>query len=317
MSTEPTNVVLRLDGIEQAARDTKIFRFTAANGAILPPASPGAHIDLDIAPGLTRQYSLVELDPTGRSYSIAVQCLPDGRGGSRTLHAQAAIGAEYSARATRNTFPVSTTKAESVLFAGGIGVTPLLTHYHALRARAEPVRLVYWARTSDAFLYTDTLAADPNVTLYATGEKAAPRLEDLLPGIAPTTELYCCGPLRMLEAFDLATADRPAERLHTEYFEAPATPAGTPSAPFSVTLARQNRTLEIGATETILDACLAAGIDVPYSCEEGVCGACQVRVLAGRVDHRDTVWPAATHEREGTMIICCSRAADDSLVLDI
>nr|WP_230975507.1 2Fe-2S iron-sulfur cluster-binding protein [Acetobacter garciniae] len=121
----------------------------------------------------------------------------------------------------------------------------------------------------------------------------------------------------MLEAFNRATADRAADCLHTEYFEAPAAAPGTCSAPFRVTLARQNRTLEIGAEQTILDACLAAGIDVPYSCEEGVCGACQVRVLEGGVDHRDTVWPAATHERESTMIICCSRASGDSLVLDI
>lgn len=316
-TTESTSLNLRLEAITPAGPRIKMFRFAAARGEALPSASPGAHLDIEVAPGLLRQYSLVEIDPAGTCYTIAVLRQQEGRGGSMALHDQAKIGAIYKASAPRNNFPLSATPGESVLFGGGIGITPLLPMYRALKARGETPKLFYWARTAEDFLCREELAQDPAVHLLVTTSPSVPRLTDLIPQFPAGAHLYCCGPEAMLNAFTDATTGRPAALLHIERF-APTVPAAAEvNKPFTVVLRRSERTLEIPANKSILEVCLDEGIDAEYSCEEGVCGACQVTVLEGEVAHRDSVAPAVAHDREHTMTICCSRAARSTLVLDL
>ena len=204
-----------------------------------------------------------------------------------------------------------------MLFGGGIGVTPLLPMFRALKAREQNVKLYYWVRSQDEFLCQDELADDPDVQLFITSEGAVPRLSDLLPSISSAARLYCCGPEAMLNAFADSAKGRQETLLHVEHFAPVLQNSNRSNAPFTIMLQRQGLMLEVPADKSILEVCLDAGIDVPYSCEEGICGACQIKVLDGTVDHRDSVWPAATHDEDGSMIVCCSRAAGKSLVLDI
>ncbi len=85
----------------------------------------------------------------------------------------------------------------------------------------------------------------------------------------------------------------------------------------TVTLARSGRTLEVPAGQSILDALLEAGIDVPYPCRDGVCGTCLTGVIAGTPDHRDQVLFGADREKNDLMTVCVSRCLGDALTLDL
>lgn len=119
----------------------------------------------------------------------------------------------------------------------------------------------------------------------------------------------------MLAAFERATAALPAARVHLEYFAAKEEIAR--DGGFEVELARSGRVLQIQAGQSILDAVLEAGVDVPHACAEGVCGSCETVVLAGVPDHRDQVLSAQEQESGKKMMICCSGTKSGRLVLDL
>jgi vanillate O-demethylase ferredoxin subunit len=131
----------------------------------------------------------------------------------------------------------------------------------------------------------------------------------------PDAHLYCCGPVAMLEAFEAATAHRPSDHVHVEYFKAKEKPAA--EGGFEVKLSRSNRTITVRAGETILDALLDAGIAASYACTEGVCGTCETRVIEGIPDHRDLFLSGEEQATNRTIMICCSGSKSPTLVLDI
>ena len=131
----------------------------------------------------------------------------------------------------------------------------------------------------------------------------------------PDAHLYCCGPVPMLEAFEAATAHRPGDHVHVEYFKAREKPAA--EGGFEVKLARSNRTIGVHAGKTILDAVLDAGIAASYACTEGVCGTCETRVIEGIPDHRDAFLSKEEQAANKTMMICCSGSKLPTLVLDL
>lgn len=299
---------LRLVGIDYGVPGINLYQLGSLHGEALPEFEPGAHVDLHIADGTMRPYSLLWPQPGPGRYQIAVHEAADGRGGSRTWHHETVVGRTYNVSAPRNHFPLGADAGETIwLFAGGIGITPIISMYRRLRAERRPVRLHYWTRTPGATLFHDELAGvtDGSVVLHHT-MGPVPRLGQVLAEVPAGAPVYCCGPARMIDAFDALTSGRPPALVHRERFAAAPSEAGA-SAGFTVRLARSGRTLEVGSEETVLGACLAAGIDVSYSCEEGICGACEVRVLSGEVDHRDQVLSAAAKAASATMMACCSR----------
>ncbi len=76
-------------------------------------------------------------------------------------------------------------------------------------------------------------------------------------------------------------------------------------------------TVTVAPDETILEALITAGVDILYSCEQGICGACETSVLAGDVDHRDTIRTPQEHDRLRTIMPCCSRSKTPVLLLDL
>ncbi len=87
--------------------------------------------------------------------------------------------------------------------------------------------------------------------------------------------------------------------------------------PFVVHLAKSGQRLEVDAQTSILEALLTAGIDVPSSCQQGVCGTCETRVIAGTPEHRDMILSDAERAANNIMMICCSRALSAELTLDL
>ncbi|RYX85362.1 MAG: oxidoreductase [Bradyrhizobiaceae bacterium] len=316
MASSELGLTLRLVEVRYGAPGINLYRLASCDGRPLPAIEPGAHLDLEVAPGLLRQYSLLWPQSSPGSYDIAVQEAVEGRGGSRAWHRLSVPGETYRCSVPRNLFALRPAATTSYLFAGGIGITPIISMYRKLVLEKRLVQLHYWARQPEAALFHAELAAVSNgsVRLHQTSGPA-PRLADVLANVPDDAPLYCCGPTRMIDAFDELTAQRPLELVHRERFAAAPIQTG-PSGSFSIRLARSGRSLDVGPDETVLSACLTAGIDLSYSCEEGVCGACEVRVLSGSVDHRDQVIPPAARATSAVMMACCSRGLT-TLDLDI
>jgi ferredoxin len=191
--------------------------------------------------------------------------------------------------------------------------------YRQLKATGQKVSLYYWASGPAHMLFHSELCqAQDSVRLFHTriDGVAPPRLKDLITTLPASAQLYCCGPQGMVDEFDRLTLERPEANTHRERFSA-TTDALQPGDSFRVRLQRSGLSLTVATEQTLLQACEAAGVDVAYSCEEGVCGACEVKVLAGKVEHRDTVLTPAQRQRNESMMICCSRGVGDSLVLDL
>ncbi|MFD3547394.1 PDR/VanB family oxidoreductase [Streptomyces sp. NPDC058655] len=276
----------------------------------LPGWTPGAHVDVTLPSGLVRQYSLCG-DPRERGrYAIAVRLVADGRGGSREAHARLVEGAELDVRPPRNRFEL--VPAPSYVFvAGGIGITPILPMLRAATAAGADWTLLYGGRSRASMPFLAELAAyGGRVAVFPEDERGRPDLAPLS-AAGPGTLVYCCGPEPLAAAVLAAAADPAAVRL--ERFAAGA--ATGAARPFTVELRRSGREVEVGADESVLTAVRRALPATPYSCEQGFCGTCQHRVLAGEVDHRDEL--LTDGERGDSMLLCVSRARGDRLVLDL
>ena len=312
-----TLIEVRLVAIRRAARDTHLYEFEAVNGARLPDAEPGAHIDVHLPNQLMRQYSLIRAQANPASYVIGVKRDLHSRGGSRFMHEELRVGTTLKIAAPRNNFPLAATSDRSVLFAGGIGITPIWAMIQQLTALRRSWELHYSCRSrADAAFLGDLMALD-QVHCHFDDEHAG-RVLDLASPIARAprnAHLYCCGPAAMLKSFEALTENWPREQIHVEYFTAkePAARGGG----FTVELARSGLELPVPEGKTILQVLIEAGIDVASSCEEGVCGACETRVVAGAPDHRDAVLSPAERAANNRMMICCSGSKSSRLVLDL
>jgi ferredoxin-NADP reductase len=310
---------VRLQAIEYGAPGINIYTFESLDGSPLAAYEPGAHVDVAMAPDLLRQYSLLWPAINPAQYRIAVQLSEVGKGGSRKLHFESVVGATYEVSVPRNHFPLLPSDEEFHLFAGGIGITPIISMYRQLKASGRNVTLYYWAGSAQHMLFHEQLCQEQgSVRLFHTRTQGdvPPRLKDVLTTLPHNAQLYCCGPQGMVDEFDQLTLDRPQANTHRERFSA-TTDALQPGDSFRVHLKRSGLTLTVPAEQTLLQACEAAGVDAAYSCEEGVCGACEVKVLAGQVEHRDTVLTLGQRQRSESMMICCSRGMGDNLVLDL
>lgn len=307
---------VRLKAIEYGARNINLYRFVATDGQPLQPADPGAHIDIEISYNLRRSYSLVNSSEHPDEYVIGVLANERGRGGSLIWHRDSVVGNVYRISPPRNNFPLPDV-AEAHLFAGGIGITPIINMYRHLKQGQKRALLYYWVRSLDDALFGDELAVDPDVTVFVTGEDGTsrPGISQVVQAAPPSAHLFCCGPSGMLDEYDTAAACRPSNMVHRERFSG--TEQLAHERAFTVHLAGKGIAVDVGPGQTILEACLGAGIDLPYSCEEGICGACEVRVISGAVLHRDSFRPAGEHDRLKTMMVCCSLAEGGELTLDV
>jgi len=310
-------LTLRLEAIRYGAADTNLYEFAATDGAPLPPYEPGAHVDVHMPGGLMRQYSLARPHRPGEPYLVGIKLDAATRGGSRFMHTQAHVGAWFQVSAPRNHFPLAVDAPHTVLIAGGIGVTPIWCMAQTLADRGAAFELHYAVRTrADAAFLLELEQMSPAARLHVDAEAGAVLDVAAIIKAAPQgAHLYCCGPGPMLAAFEAAAAGRPAEQVHVEYFSGPA-PAPIEGG-FVVALAKSGRELVVEPGSTILETLRKAGLTVPASCEQGVCGTCETRVLEGTPDHHDLLLTPSEKASNRTMMICCSGSLTDRLVLDL
>jgi vanillate O-demethylase ferredoxin subunit len=293
------------------------------DGGDLPAFAAGAHIDVHVAEGLVRQYSLCQSPAERRVYRIAVQREPQSRGGSVGVHDHLSESGLVTVSEPRNHFPLARGAKRSLLVAGGIGVTPLVAMAEVLAAEQVEFTLHYCARSAAHAALADRLRASP------FADRAKLHLDDgpqtqvfdpraVLATYAPGDHLYVCGPTGFMD-WVLTTAEAlgwPADALHREYFSPPDT-AFAPGGPFDLKLVRSDLTVPVGAEETALDALRRAGFEIETSCEQGVCGTCITRVLDGEPDHRDYFMTDEEHALNDQFTPCCSRSKTPTLSVDL
>ncbi|GAB2706821.1 PDR/VanB family oxidoreductase [Nocardia thraciensis] len=303
------------------AHDTDVIslQLIAPDGRELPAWRPGAHLDLELPSGRLRQYSLCG-DPADRhSYRIAVRRVPDGGGGSLEVHEALPTGSRVTVRGPRNAFPFvlpghGSDAARVHFVAGGIGITPILPMVRMAHRLGVDWSMVYAGRSRDTVPFLDEIESfGGRVTVRTDDEHGLPTAADLLPDPGPDTAVYCCGPVPMTSAVAAAVRDLPGVELHSERFSAPPVVDG---APFEVELARTGEVVEVAADRSALAEVLKVRPDVAYSCRQGFCRTCKVRVLSGTVEHRDAVL-TPDERADGEMLICVSRCAGERLVLDL
>jgi len=313
-STRRARVVRVID----AADGIRAFELVPDRDEPLPRWEPGAHIDLHLPSGAVRQYSLCG-EPDAGGYRIAVLEVADGRGGSIEVHRDFREGTVVEIGGPRNDFRLE--DAPAYLFvAGGIGITPILSMVRSVARAGKPWRLVYGARTSAHFAFVDeidALAAETwGIVEYIPQDRAGhPDLAALVRA-SRGHAVYCCGPAPLMDALgaEMAAQGR-AGQLTIERFTAAPLVEDPVAATFEIELAESGLTLTVAPEESVLEAIRAAGVDVPSSCEMGICGTCETRVVAGEVDHRDSLLTDAEREAGDVMMICVSRAACSRLVL--
>src|ERR1700761_6907146 len=310
---------VRVKRIGYEAESINSFELVNPDGGELPPFTAGAHIDLHLANGMIRSFSLVNDQSERHRYIIAVNNDAAGRGGSKLVHESLRAGQVIEISYPRNNFALREDAGHSVLIAGGIGITPLLSMMRRLEALGRSWELHYAARTRPMAAFLDELNALRSSNLHLTfDQEPQAKMIDLVSIVksAPTeAHLYCCGPVSMLEAFEAATADRPSDHVHVEYFKAKEKPAA--DGGFEVRLARSKQTIVVQPGQTILDALLSAGVNANYACSEGVCGTCETRVIEGVPDHRDLFLSRKEQQANKSIMICCSGSKSPTLVLDI
>ncbi|MDB5991294.1 MAG: ferredoxin [Herbaspirillum sp.] len=290
-----------------------------------PSFSPGAHIDLHLPNGLIRSYSLLNASSDRHEYVIAILKNQESRGGSRYVHENLRVGMRVSISPPRNNFVLNEEAVDTVLVAGGIGVTPLLSMLERMASLGKRTEFIYCARSRREAAFMEQVesiakSAAIQVTWHFDEERSGPpNLKQLLDGRPVDTHLYCCGPGKMLEAFEQACDDIGYANAHVERFAPIPIPvdAATTDPSYSVELRRSGLTIQVPAGGSLLSALLDAGASPNYSCGEGVCGACETKVLAGDVDHRDSILSKAERAANKTMMVCVSRSKSSTLVLDM
>jgi ferredoxin-NADP reductase len=299
--------------IERKLVATDVVTLTLADqdGGLLPSWTPGGHIDVQLPSGRRRQYSLC--GPPGRrtDYRIAVRRIADGGGGSIEMHEAFDVGDTLLFEGPRNAFYLGTSEREVLFVIGGIGVTPILPMMGVAAQREINWRAVYAGRSRESMpLLDEVVAVAPDrVTVWADDERGGiASVEDLLAGAGPSTAVYVCGPAAMLEAVRTARDRHANAPLHYERFSPAPIVDGIP---FELELARSRQVLSIPSNRSALEVMLDRDPTTAYSCQQGFCGTCRVKVLAGQVDRR-----GRTAEGADEMLVCVSRSHGDRVVVD-
>jgi ferredoxin-NADP reductase len=292
------------------AEDVMSVTLRCPGGGALTTWLPGSHLDVVLPSGRARQYSLCG-DPADRhAYRIAVRRIADG-GGSREIHDELKVGDILTIRGPRNAFRLA--KASAYFFvAGGIGITPIFAMVNAAEASGTPWRLVYTGRTRASMPFLDELAglSGGALDVRPDDEHGIPNLDEILAAVPEGHAVYVCGPPAMLETARKRLA-APTFEVHSERFSAPPVLGGEP---FEVELRRTGVTVPVATDQSVLAAIRDHVPDLAYSCRQGFCGTCTVKVVSGAVEHRDRALVDA--ERADSMCICVSRCAGP-LVLDL
>jgi vanillate O-demethylase ferredoxin subunit len=323
ISNLPSQLDVKIARKSVEATNICSFELLHADGLALPPFTPGAHIVVHMSDGLSRAYSLCNDAAESHRYLIAVLRDPATRGGSAAMHDQLQLGSVVRVSPPRNQFELAAGASYSLLLAGGIGITPIISMAEHLSKEKAPFELHYCARSPERTAFRERIAAaayQGDVHFHFDTEPLEQRLDiDATLAQCPAgTHLYICGPRGFIDAVTAKASAHgwPQETIHFESFVGVAASSDTGDA-FEVQLASSGRVIAVPSGKTVVEALCEAGVQVDTSCQQGVCGICVTRVLEGTPDHRDMFLTDDERARNDQFTPCCSRAKSPRLVLDI
>lgn len=279
---------------------------------LLPPFTAGAHVDIYLPSGTVRQYSLCGDPVEGNRYHIAVKRDVNSRGGSVEVHDALTEGQDVLLSLPRNHFPLVEIAGRVVMLAGGIGVTPFLSMLPELERRGVDYLLRTSTLSADATPMRDVLSPyGDKVQFHHDENDTRIDLKAEIDALGPDDHLYVCGPTPMLDAAEKLGAHL-GDRLHIEHFGADG--AGSDPA-YEVEIASSGQIIPVSEGHTMLEALRMAGVDVPASCEGGICLDCKTRYLSGTPNHRDITLPKS--ERGEYLTPCVSGCDGGRITLDL
>ena len=288
-------------------------------GRALPAWTAGSHVDL-IAGGFRRKYSLCGPADDRSRLEVVILNEAQGRGGSKHFCENVKAGDQIHLAGPKNLFRLNESAQHAVLIAGGIGITPILAMADRLKALGKSYELHYAARTRAHMALLERVQRDHgrHLHLHVGEDGKRMQLGSMFATLAQGTQVYACGPARLIDALESLAEQWPEGTLHYEHFSAEGS-ALDPSKEhaFEAVLKDSNATVQVAANQTLLQALQAAGYDVPCDCSEGLCGTCEVAIVEGNADHRDKVLSKAERATNSRMMACCSRAKGERIVLGL
>ena len=307
--------------IHQLTPSIRAFELISASGGALPRFEAGAHIDVFLKNGLTRQYSLSNCCSEQHRYVIGVLQDENSRGGSRCMHKDYQAGDVLSIGQPRNLFKLHPTTQKALLFAGGIGITPILSMAYRLKEQHIPFELHYFVRTHEMIAFYGNLTTHFAEQIHfhiQDQDETQCDMQTVLQDPQPEKHLYVCGPTGFMQFVmqSAETAGWHAEQRHQEHFvAAPMQPENNEM--FTVEIAGTGRQIDVHPEQTVTQALLEHGFEVPVSCEQGICGTCITRVISGTPDHRDVFMTEQERALNNQFTPCCSRAKSKHLVIQL
>lgn len=318
MSNELIDVVVTRR--EEQATGVAVFELSSKTGELLPAFEAGAHIDVHVSAELIRQYSLSNAPGHSSSYRLGILKDPNSRGGSVAIHDEFKEGTEIQISAPRNHFPLDLSAEKTILIGGGIGITPMLTMAYELKKQQKEFEFHYCCRSEDSAGFLEELKTEfsEQLQLHFDDKPDEQRFspETVFSNFNSGVHLYVCGPTGfmdwVIESAENSGFDK--ENVHFEYFNAEVDSSG---AAFEVEARESGVTVQVEDGQSIAEALKAAGVAVDVSCEQGVCGTCICDVLEGTPDHKDHFLTDEEKDDNDQIVVCCSRAKTDRLVLEI
>lgn len=315
------DMMLTVQAREFIAEGVLRLEFVRSDGGPMPPWEPGAHIEIDVADIGIRHYSLVGHPQDRSRWQVAVRLIaPPAAGASSFLHRNSQVGDEFHVIAPRNNFSFAVpTQGQTLHFiAGGIGITPLLSMIEAADRAGAEWTLTYLGRTLASMPFRDRLDEfGDRVRTITTAERPSGLIESILDTASPEGRIYVCGPETLIDEVG-EHSDRRGLTYHSELFvHSGGNGLREDDAPFDLICASSGITVKVGGAETSIMALARNGIRPRTSCEMGVCGTCETRVIHGTPDHRDSLLSEDERERGESMMICVGRALSSELVLDL
>lgn len=311
----------RIRRVRYVACDIVSVELESATSNELPTASAGSHVDVHVSDKIVRQYSVCNDPSQSGYYRLAILNDPGSRGGSRAIHETFREGMIVKIGRPRNNFGLVEDGGRAILLAGGIGITPLLSMAYRLQAIGNDFDFHLCVRTQDRAPFVDEISASPFAPRFRLHVDDGPAEQQFRPeldlnGVCSSTSIYICGPRGFID-FAVSAARKAGcleDRIHTESFSASEVKGG---ASFTVVASRSGRRFVVPGDKSIASVLEENGICVELSCEQGICGTCLTRVVAGRPEHRDSFQTDAEKQRNDRITICCSRSLSEELVLDV
>lgn len=316
----PLNLVI--SGIRQVTPKVRAYELSHALGEKLPVVQAGAYLTLPVVlsdgKNTTRSYS-ISSDPEQRDrYEIAVLREANGKGGSVSVHETYQLGMRLDVAQPINNLPVHRPNRTAILIAGGIGITPLKAMARSFLNRGVSFKLHFAGKSRADMPFIELLEKELGTSLVAYPASEGKRMEiDSIISNAPSDCMfYVCGPQKMINA-TLSSAE--LQGINPDYvlFERFEADKRINDQPFQVELFSSKKSVSVAANQTLLDALLQQGIEIPNNCRAGKCRSCVVKVVSGDVDHRDDALSPEDRDQKNLMCPCVSRASSGNITLDL